>query len=301
METSYHSYPKIFALGHRAVSTIFDDDVIVEEKVDGSQFSFGKFDGKLRCRSKGKEIDLDVPEKMFMAAVDAVRERFHQLKDGYTYRGEYLQKPTHNALAYDRVPQGHIMIFDINTGHESYLSPSAKASEADIIGFECVPLIWHGKVCSSTELKSYLDRESILGGQKIEGVVVKSLTQFGPDKKAMMGKFVSEAFKEVHKKAWGESNPTGKDIVAQLVLQYRSEMRWEKAIQHLRDDGVLTNSPQDIGKLIQSIKQDVREECEDAIKEALFKWAWPSVERQLIKGFPEFYKERLLGSAFNEE
>lgn len=41
---SWHSYPSIFAIGHRALAELLLDPVIVEEKVDGSQFSFGLFD-----------------------------------------------------------------------------------------------------------------------------------------------------------------------------------------------------------------------------------------------------------------
>lgn len=41
---SWTSYPKIWNVGHAAVATMFDHPVLVEEKVDGSQFSFGRFD-----------------------------------------------------------------------------------------------------------------------------------------------------------------------------------------------------------------------------------------------------------------
>lgn len=37
MTTSWHSYPKLYAMGHRAIADILLDDVIVQEKVDGSQ------------------------------------------------------------------------------------------------------------------------------------------------------------------------------------------------------------------------------------------------------------------------
>ena len=42
--TSWHSYPQIYNLGHKAIAGIFDDDVLIEEKIDGSQFSFGRGD-----------------------------------------------------------------------------------------------------------------------------------------------------------------------------------------------------------------------------------------------------------------
>ena len=118
MSTSWHSYPKIWALGHRAVRELFDGDVFVEEKVDGSQFSFGVFNDELRCRSKGADINTQAPEKMFAKAVETAQRLGPDLLEGATYRGEYLQKPKHNTLAYDRVPEGNIIIFDINTAEE---------------------------------------------------------------------------------------------------------------------------------------------------------------------------------------
>ena len=41
------SYPKVYNLGHKAITDLLLDPIIVEEKVDGSQFSFGMIDGQL--------------------------------------------------------------------------------------------------------------------------------------------------------------------------------------------------------------------------------------------------------------
>jgi len=38
-----NSYPSIYNLGHHAIATLLDAPVLVEEKVDGSQFSFEAF------------------------------------------------------------------------------------------------------------------------------------------------------------------------------------------------------------------------------------------------------------------
>ena len=35
------SYPKIYNLGHKYLEELFLDDVLIEEKIDGSQISFG--------------------------------------------------------------------------------------------------------------------------------------------------------------------------------------------------------------------------------------------------------------------
>lgn len=301
--SSWHSYPSIFALGHKALENLFDGHVQIEEKVDGSQFSFGKFDGELRCRSKGTELNVDAPEKMFSKAVETAKRLLPLLREGWTYRGEYLQSPKHNALAYDRFPEGHIILFDINTGYEQYLPYDRKFEEAQRLGLEVVPLFNSGKDFVITEeyIVSLLERESVLGGQKIEGIVVKNYDQFAPDKHCLMGKFVSEAFKEVHKGAWRESNPTQGDVTQNLIQMYRTPARWQKAVMHLYERGELDNSPRDIGKLIVEIGADVRKEEEEAIKEYLFNYFWPKVQRGIIAGFPEWYKEKLLHSQFENK
>jgi hypothetical protein len=79
--SSYHSYPKIYNMGHPQIRELFDSIVTIEEKIDGSQFSFGIFDGELKCRSKGKEIVIDAPEKMFNQAVETIKELAPVIKE----------------------------------------------------------------------------------------------------------------------------------------------------------------------------------------------------------------------------
>lgn len=299
--SSWHSYPKLYNVGHSAVKDIFQDEVLVEEKVDGSQFSFGKINGELKVRSKGVQIDPEHPEKMFTKAVNTAKELFPRLTEGYTYRGEYLQSPKHNALAYDRTPNQHIIIFDINTEEEQYLSYNDKVAEAFRLGLEVVPILYQGKVDRPEQLVELLEKVSVLGGQKIEGVVIKSYTKFGVDKKALMAKHVSEAFKEVHKHSWKEGNPTGKDFIALLAESYRTPARWNKAIQHLKERGQLTNTPKDIGLLMKEVQLDIREECTNEIKEKLFEYAWRNIGSSSVKGLAEYYKNILLESTFKNE
>ncbi len=306
MIDSWHSYPKVHALGHAAVKDIMLDEVLVEEKVDGSQFSFGKFTSKegseyLRCKSRGAELTVEAPDNMFKRGVDVAKELMPLLVNGWAYRGEYLNSPKHNTLCYERTPLKHVILFDINTGQEAYLSRAEKEAEAARIGLEIVPVVHHGKVEDIDFFRSFLDRTSILGGQKVEGVVVKNYKRFGLDGKALMGKFVSEAFKEVHGADWKERNPGQGDIIARLILKYRTPARWAKAVQHLKEAGQLEQSPRDIGKLIPSTGKDIREECEAEIKAALFEWAWPDIQRGVISGLPEWYKEELLKLQFEKK
>lgn len=297
---SWHSYPKVWALGHRETQRIFESHVVIEEKIDGSQFSFGKFGDELKVRSRGGEIILDAPEKMFNAAVATVKELAPILKDGWTYSGEYLAKPKHNVLAYDRIPEKCIVIFDIKIGNEQYLSYVNKKAECERIGLEVIPLIFEGVYENPMEILQLIDGISLLGGQKMEGIVVKNYAQFGDDKKVIMGKYVSEGFKEMHKVDWKISNPGRGDVVALLIDSLRTPARWHKAVQHLKEKGQLEGSPKDIGNLMKEFENDLIAECKEVIADKLFQWAFPQILRGTKRGLPEWYKELLIKETFGD-
>lgn len=294
------AYPKIYNLGHRAIRDLSKVPVILEEKVDGSQFSFTKVDGELQFRSKGRAFVEGAEDKMFNLGVQAVRERFDMLQEGWVYRGEYLNKPKHNTLEYKVIPAGYVAIFDIQYPDGEFLTPFDKKVEAQRLDFSHVPYIVGGVVEDEKVLLEFLERESFLGGPTVEGVVLKPIDYdlYGIDGRVLMGKFVSEKFKEQNGKQWKQSNPTGRDILALLGETYRHENRWKKAVQHLRDEGRLEGSPKDIGPLIAEAKRDLLSEEVDEIKERLFKWASPHILRKSTAGLAEWYKEELLKEQF---
>lgn len=295
--TSWHSYPKIYNKGHAATNRITSsEEVIIEEKVDGSQFSFGVFDGQLKFRSKGVEIQPDNIPKMFAEGIRSIEGIRESLKDGWMYSGEYLQKPKHNALTYDRIPNRHVILFDIRTGEEQYLSRVDKEREAESLGLEIVPLLYSGPL-GDANLEELMDRKSILGGNRnIEGVVIKQsiVNKFDPSGKALVVKLVSETFREVHKKKWKVKDvTTGKDILAKLKDQYRNEARWRKAFQSLRDAGVLNKEGKDIPLLIKEVRRDIIEECELEILEVLKQWAMPEILNKSVSGLGAYYMQSL--------
>lgn len=294
-ETSYHAYPKVDSIGHRQIAELFLDPVVVEEKLDGSQFSWGIFDGELKCRSRGQQINMDAPDSLFTEAVEVVRELAPKLVNGWTYRAEYLKKPKHNCLSYERIPKKHLMLFDVNYGHESYVNPAQKQAIAQTLGLECTPCYWEGSIHSMDRLEEFIGRESILGGEIAEGIVVKNYSRFTPDGKALMGKFVRPEFKERHQGNWKEENPNQGDIIQRLIAEYKTHARWHKGVQHLGEAGVLLGEPKDIGPLIREVQSDIQKECGTEIRAALWSWAWPQINRGVVGGLPEWYKEKLAG------
>jgi len=181
-----------------------------------------------------------------------------------------------------------------------------------VIGLEGVPLLYKGTLDMTRVdkgnggysyvgydfLKRILETSpSILGGEfGIEGVVVKNYeqrTKFG-DPTICCGKYVRETFKERHQKEW----KTGGDTIREFSESFRTEARWQKAVNHLREKGELENDPRDIGKLMKEINIDVEEEEAEEIKNFLYKHFIKQIKRKATAGAPEWYKEQLLKKAF---
>lgn len=299
---SLSSYPKILGFGHRMIEKITDGPVVCEEKVDGSQFSFGVVNGELVCRSKGQQIILDACDKMFDLGVATAKLLEPQLIPGAIYRGEFLNKPKHNSLTYERVPKHNFILFDVEIGLQKFMSRAEKEAEAARLGLEVVPCYFEGELMADdlAGLRKYLSNVSILGGQKVEGIVIKNYAQFSTDGKICVAKVVSEEFKEIHHGEWKKTNPAPMDIVTSLIAGLATPARYNKAIQRRKEAGEFLGAPQDIGPLIRSIQDDVDAEAADTIKEALFKHAWPSIARGIVKDFPQFFKKKLLEDALGE-
>jgi len=152
------------------------------------------------------------------------------------------------------------------------------------------------RVPDPKEALRLMDFTSYLGGPKIEGVVLKNYSRAvdigGHIYPIMCAKFVSEKFKEVHGKTW-KKNHTPQGGLESLKESYRTEARWRKAVERLRDKDALLGDPKDIGPLVKSIREDITEEEKEEIKEDLWKIYKDEILRNSVRGFPEWYKETL--------
>jgi len=294
-EVVFKPFAKIFHLGHRNIKDIWNSTVEITEKVDGSQFGFGKINGEVVCRSRGRMIDMDNPDKLFEKAVEQVQRISKDLPDNYAFYGEYLQRPKHNVIKYDRVPKNHIMLFGLQdlVFKDFKYDYGQLEMWANIFSFDCAPVLTPCK--SDTYFDELLKKDSYLGGSKIEGFVVKNWTKavmlYDQIWWPMSGKYVSEAFKERNSKAWSDKKP--KNNWEAYKESYRAEARWEKAVQHLRENGNLQGAPEDIGALIKEVHRDIIEEDEDEIKEKLWKLFGKDLTRAASRGLPEWYKRKL--------
>jgi len=283
------SYPKVVRYDHFLMKDLLKGKIIVEEKIDGSQFSFKKSGDEIIFKSRGAIVPAYGGDKLFRKAIDYILTIKDKLNENWTYRGEVLSNNKHNVLQYQRTPKHNFIGFDIELEDRTFLSPIDKKMEFERLDFETVPLYFEGEVNSIDELRKFLDGESILGGQ-IEGIVIKNYNIVTQANDIAMGKLVRDEFIEVHKTEWASGE---KEVVNIIAEQFRTEARWEKAVQHLRELGLLTFTPKDIPLLLQEVSRDVYNEENETIKDLLFKYFWGKIHKGITKGIPEWYKEYL--------
>ncbi|KKL65222.1 hypothetical protein LCGC14_2157120 [marine sediment metagenome] len=285
-------YPKIHQMYHREVHRMKGHQVVIQEKIDGSQISSGRKDGKLFVRSKNQMIDIENPNGMFAPAVDILRDR--TLPDGYVFRGEYLKTPKHNVLNYDRIPKDHIIIYDIefHDGSNHYLDITAMSEMATAYEFEVVPTLWVGLFDDIDQelIDELMKNTSILGGQLIEGLVFKCYDVFDSRDKTLMCKFVRP---EVREMISGKRGKTRRDIIEEIGERLATPARFEKGVQHLRDSNMLVDEPKDIGVLMRELNRDFEEHV-DEIKNLLYTNFRKDIIRVANRGFAEWYKAKLI-------
>lgn len=276
-------YPDILHYEEPGAKWVFNHQVEVQEKVDGSFISFGVINGELQIRSKRTVISGG--NNRFLVAEQEIRARESLLWPGAVYYGEYLEKPKHSHLCYKRIPAGHIVIYDILVNN-IFMQHQQRASHILTLGWE--PVRVFGVYDDCPDVVSFLGQESQLEGVDIEGVVLKGHNERG-DRTELIVKYVSPKFKEVH----SAKHKSGGSPARQLGSLLRTEARWRKSIQHLDDEGILRHNPEDISFIIKEIHEDIEKEQLDRIKADLWKAYRVEILRTATRGVAEFYKQQL--------
>lgn len=293
-------YPKVLTIGSRYTEHVFHGEAVVQEKVDGSQFAFTWGDDhQLRCRSHHRQIDVENPNPMFAPAVEYLRswenERRERGCPGVIFYCEYLQRPKHNTLAYDRLPKNHLVLFDVYSPLYGWRVPREHLEAiAEFLDIDVVPEVYRGPIASLADLEPYMSRESFLGGTTVEGVVVKNYDQtiaLGGQVVPLFCKRVSRAFQERNGVEWKAKSSKGR--LEAYLESFTTEARWRKAVQRMRDEGTLEDAPRDIGTLVKLVQQDVEEEEAENIKEWLYRLYIGDVKKNAVRGLAEWYRAQL--------
>jgi len=305
-------------LGNSGTERALVGEVIIQEKVDGSQFRFGiNEDGEFVMGSKSVNWEYEQWDKMFrpgceylLSIEDKIKEMFKP--DTYFY-AEYLLSVKHNVLKYGRIPQNHFILFDVLENGAWTTDRARLETVALALDIDVVPELFRGEIemqrvgagpkfdrtrswTGIDFLKGLVGQNmSILEEVQIEGVVIKNYNewiQLGGQVYPVFTKYVRDAYREQHAKDWKVKAP--KASLQDYFQGFNNENRWLKAIQHVKENGDLTNSVKDIGPLLKEIQKDIKEEEAENIKQVLYNHFIKDLLRTSIKGFPDWYKDYLV-------
>lgn len=258
-------YPKVYNAGRAEVSEVLNGDVVIEEKLDGSQFSFSNDNGTLKVRSHHAELLIENPGGMFKDAVEFVKKQFEagKVPVGLVFRGEAFRGKKHNLLEYGKVPEGNVAIFDIQDPDGAFLNRKEKVGMAQHLGFDVVAAVYEGPGDAITQamLDGFMALKSFLGGTQVEGIVVKNCQ---PDGGVMLAKIVGDKFREEMKSSKRTKVKIGQGpieaLVTEMAKNLSNEARWNKAILHLEEQGKIKHDKSDIGEIIKEVQADILSE-----------------------------------------
>lgn len=288
------SYTKIMTIGSTGTERALIGEVSVQEKADGSMIRWGKTeDGEIVFASHHQPVYLPECPKWLRPFVNHVlsMDTADVPNDTYFY-GEYFEHPKQNTLAYGRIPQNHVMLFDCFQDGK-WCSRAMLAEWAAYWQIDLVPELYHGET-TVEQLRGLLTTPSYLGKEIVEGVVVKNygeLVTIAGQVFPLFVKMVRADFQERNKTEWAKQS--GKSKLEELMESYRTEARWRKAIQHLQERGELLGEPKDIGPLMKEITVDLEAEEAETIKKELYELYRKDIIRTAQKGAAEWYKNYL--------
>ena len=303
-------YPKVLSLGQPLLAEIFDNPVEITEKVDGSQCRIRLADELVTCASKNM---VPADGKMFeLAHKQAERiwkaDIWYEFGDDVTLFAEFLSKEKHNVLIYGRVPQNNLYLFGAIVGNR-HLQTEELVKLAGKLDIEPPHVIASEiTIDNQDNLTEYLKTPSVLGNTILEGVVIKNYHNSYPALLAstqaffgypLVGKLVRDDFKERLNKEWSAKKQRETPL-AKVTKEFLTEARFNKAIQHLKDNGEITYEMRDLKNIIPEFYKDLIEEEHDEIVKLAMADFWQHLKRRCDGYAVKTWKQYLIDKQFTK-
>jgi len=153
--------------GLQFVHKLFDDFVIISEKLNATRFAFEKLpNGELEFyRKDGKITAIErTLNQLFETPINYIsnlpKETIEKIPTGYRYGFRYFHSNQPINIKYDRVPLNNLVLTDIKNTKTSKLvdDVSILNGMSDMLLVEKPPIIWYGKLddAQKTRLLEYL-------------------------------------------------------------------------------------------------------------------------------------------------
>ncbi|ASZ75983.1 RNA ligase [Bacillus phage Taffo16] len=269
-------YTKVIRYGKSGTQGLLNpgDEIVIYEKVDGSNASFAQDTGvdKVRRFSRKLELTEDWGLNGFVEwTIDCIDGQ--ALLPDVLYFGEWTAP---HKVRYAEEFTRTYFLFDLyDTKTQKYLPYETVELEALRLGLKLAPVLYRGEFIDFEHLMSFVGKTALGGhvGDKEggEGIVVKKVN----DKDQVFLKLVDEAFLEVHNSRGSKQkvpkDPNKASAERAFVNATVTEARVDKILYKLSDEGVLPDVLviQDMGDILKAagnvVYQDIMEEEADEL------------------------------------
>ena len=241
-------YDSIPRYGKQGTRDILGTEVVVMEKLDGANASFGIIGGELKMFSRNQELN---EHNTLRGFYDWVRHNVdpRKLFVSTIYFGEWLVPHT---VQYKKEAQCEFYLFDIyDVKTDTYLDWNITVQAAKHLGLRTPEVFFRGNLHSMTDVDQYLGQSNLTEIPNTgEGIVVKDYEG------QQFVKIVSDKFKET--KSIKQPSLDRTDI-GTLIDSVLTPQRVEKLIHKKIDLGLLPTELDitDTGNVLKALSSDV--------------------------------------------
>lgn len=246
------------------------DKIIIQEKIDGANFSI-RYDSEtntIRAFSRRKELDC---QNNLRGAYEwsqnlAIEKIKRVLGTNLVLFGEWLIP---HSVSYPKERYKNMYCFDVYDVKTKQYLPQDKVKDiVDELGLIYVPVFYEGEFISWEHIKSFVGKTQ-LGGEYGEGCVIKNETKLNNPNTRLpfYVKLVCEQFCET--KAHKDSKPVDANKIAErekkqnLTSTIVTKARVQKLLHKMVDEGILKEdwSAKDMGTVAKNLGREIYNDC----------------------------------------
>lgn len=271
---AFSKYPEIELL-HRVPDIMQEPEVVVMEKIHGTNARFGWVDGKFRIGGRNEEFDLQTSTPStgyglmgWLHTTDLV-QRVQKLAESISaeviFYGEWFGPGVQKGVVYAKDKQ--FRVFDVRV-NDDLVDWDQVVSLTERVGLQTVPLLYRGK-----PNREILDRhqtapsvvafENGVGTQENigEGVVIKpSRMHRNLHNNWVIAKHKGPKFSERKSLSEGKAQVATPESATAFTDEFFTLQRLEHVLTNMRSSGVDITVPSATGQIIRSMYGDVLKE-----------------------------------------
>jgi hypothetical protein len=249
-------YQHVERLGHDDALGLLDGTVVVQEKLDGANFTVAKHPTRgIIMASRNNVISVGgTPSTGFNGAIDYVLNHpgfndIFSMHPDWVLRGEWLVR---HSINYAKEFMGKFYCFDVQDGNGAYIPVETYAPYLNAAQILMVPVLATIDKPTHDQLVEYTKGGGYFGAEQKEGIVVKRYDFVNKYGRVTWGKLVAADFKEANKIHMGAAKHDPIEIKFAALIKDEDIL---KVIHKLKDEKGET-SVRDMAQVIGRVWND---------------------------------------------